>query len=119
MISQLAKSVRGTLKQAFPNVRVREEHYLNYKGQKLFFDFYLPTLGVFIEVQGIQHTEFNPHFHGSAANFKTHKKRDRLKAEWADLNDFTLVSINYDEIPIEVGDLLKKIEEAQDGRENT
>lgn len=115
MSSQLAKSVRESLSQALPNTLIKDEEYVSYKGNRLFFDFYLPSLNIYVEVQGIQHSQFNKHFHGSAAEFRAQKKRDRLKQEWCDLNDYTLVTINYDEIPISVGDLLSKIEEAQNG----
>lgn len=115
MISLLAKSVRETLNSAFPNTLVKEEEYIPYKGQKLFFDFYLPSLNLYVEVQGIQHTEFNSHFYNDAAAFRAAKKRDRLKKEWCSLNDVTLVCINYDEIPISVADLLRKVSEAQNG----
>lgn len=118
MPSLLAKSVLQTLREVFPNTRITDEYYVNYKGQKLFFDFQISTLNLLVEVQGVQHTEFNKHFHGTAEAFKESKKRDRLKVEWADLNDMTLVSINHDEIPITKEDLLRKIEEAQSGRED-
>lgn len=115
MISQLAKSVRKTLSEAFPNTLIKEEEYINYKGSRLFFDFCIPAFGVYIEVQGIQHTEFNKHFYNNAAAFRAAKKRDRLKQEWCDLNDQSLVCINYDEIPITEGDLLEKVKQAQNG----
>lgn len=118
MASLLAKSVLQTLKVIFPNTRINEEHYVNYNGQKLFFDFYISTLNLLVEVQGVQHTEFNKHFHGSAETFKESKKRDRLKSEWCHLNDMTLVCVNHDEIPITNEDLLNKIEEAQSGRQD-
>jgi len=118
MISLLAKSVKETLAKAFPNTRINSELYVNYNGQKLFFDFHLPNLNIVVEVQGVQHTEFNPHFHGTAEKFKAQLKRDRVKAEWCHLEDMALVCINHDEIPIEVSELLKKIEEAQHGSEN-
>lgn len=118
MPSELARSVRQTLREAFPNTRINEEYYVNYSGQKLFFDFQVSTLNLVVEVQGIQHTEFNKHFHGTADAFKESKRRDRLKVEWCHLNDITLVSINHDEIPISKEDLLRKIEEAQNGRED-
>ena len=114
MTSLLAKSVFQSLKEALPNTLVKEEEYVNYKGQRLFFDFYLPTLCLFVEVQGVQHTEFNKHFHGDAAAFRAQKKRDMLKKEWCSLNDRTLVCIHHYEIPISASDLLAKIEEAQD-----
>lgn len=115
MTSLLAKSVLQSLKHAFPNTRINSEYYINYQGQKLFFDFHLPNLNIVVEVQGIQHTEFNPHFHGTAENFKASRRRDRMKTEWCDINDMTLVCVNYKEIPIGVPDLLKKIEESQNG----
>jgi hypothetical protein len=113
MTSLLAKSVLQTLKQAFPNTRINSEFYVNYNNQKLFFDFHLPTLNIAVEVQGIQHTEFNPHFHGTAEKFKGQVKRDRAKLEWCDINDVALVCVHHDEVPIEVSELLRKIEEAQ------
>ncbi len=115
MISQLAKSVRETLSNAFPNTLIKEEEYISHEGSRLFFDFYIPAFNVYVEVQGIQHTEFNKHFHSDAAVFRAQKKRDRLKREWCDLHDYALVCINYDEIPISITDLLTKVEEAQDG----
>lgn len=115
MSSLLAKSVKETLNKIFPNTRINEEYYVNYQGQKLFFDFQISTLKILIEVQGIQHTQFNRHFHGSAESFKQSKKRDRLKSEWCNLNDMILVCINYDEIPISKEDLLEKIEKIQNG----
>ncbi len=118
MPSLLAKSVLQTLKEIFPHTRITEEYYVNYSGQKLFFDFQISTLSILVEVQGIQHTEFNKYFHGSAEAFKESKKRDRLKSEWCHLNDMTLVCVNHDEIPITSENLLKKIEDAQNGREN-
>lgn len=119
MISLLAKSVKQTLAKALPNTLIQDEYYVNYKGQRLFFDFYVPTLSVVIEVQGIQHAEFNEHFHGDVIKFNEAKKRDKLKAEWCYLNDYTLVVINFDEIPLDATKLLQKIEEAQtSGREH-
>jgi len=113
--SQLSKSVRETLSNTFPNTLIKDEEYVSYKGTRLFFDFYIPAFNVYIEVQGIQHTEFNKHFYNDAATFRAAKKRDRLKREWCDLNDYTLVCINYDEIPITKKDLLAKVQEAQNG----
>jgi len=115
MISQLAKDVRSALRQAFPNSLIKEEEYINYKGQRLFFDFYLPSHNLYVEVQGSQHEKFSGHFHEDKAAFKAAKRRDQLKVEWCDLNDFTLVRINHNEIPISPQDLLAKIREGQNG----
>lgn len=113
MISHLAKEVLESLKLAFPNTLIKSEEYVNYKGQRLFFDFYLPSLNVYIEVQGIQHSQFNSYFFKDATAFKNQKKRDSLKKEWCSLNDMTLICVNFDEIPISTQQLLDKIQEAQ------
>jgi len=115
MPSQLAKSVLASLTEAFPNTLIKDEEYVNYEGVRLFFDFYIPDLDVYIEVQGEQHTQFNKHFHASAAAFRGQKKRDRLKKEWIHDNDHVLVCVNYDEIPMDSTVLLGRILEAQDG----
>ena len=115
MISNLAKSVRETLAEAFPNTLVKEEYYVSYQRTRLFFDFHLPTLDVLVEVQGRQHHEFVEHFHGDAASFRAQKKRDRLKVDYAIHEEKTLITIDYDEIPISAMDLLKKVEVAQHG----
>lgn len=114
MLSQLARSVLESLQQALPNTLIKHEEYVNYKGQRLFFDFYLPTLNLYVEVQGVQHTEFSKHFHGDAAAFRAQKKRDALKKEWCVLNDTTLLCIHHNEIPVSPAELLIKIQEAQD-----
>lgn len=118
MTSQLAKSVRTTLKSVFPNTLIKEEEYIIYKGQKLFFDFYLPTVNLYVEVQGSQHSHFSSHFYEDKQAFVAAKRRDKLKEEWCDLNEHTLIKVNYDEIPISEEDLLRRISEAQNGRTN-
>jgi hypothetical protein len=116
MPSQLSRSVKEVLSSAFPNVLILEEEYLNYKGQRLFFDFFLPTLEIYVEVQGIQHTQFSPHFHADAGAFRAQKKRDKLKLEWCEENGKALVSVNYDEVEgLTVEKLLEKVKEAQGG----
>lgn len=87
---------------------------MNYKGQKLYFDFYIKKLDVFIEVQGQQHTKFVKHFHQDKKAFLKQKERDNLKRIWVEENDFCLVRINYDEEVTEEL-ILEKIEKAMEG----
>lgn len=98
-MSDPAEQVYRLLKAALPYYKLFLEYYVVYAGQKLFFDFYLPELGVAIEVQGEQHYRFVGHFHGTASSYKKHKYRDSLKAEWALLNDIRLVEVRYDALP--------------------
>ena len=99
-MSYMATQAQSILIEMFPATpfkRVFDEHYLNYKKQKLFFDFFVPEINVFFEIQGRQHTEFVKHFHGDKSKFLGQKNRDVLKLEYVQLNDLYLVYLNYDE----------------------
>ena len=50
-----------------------------------------------IEVQGQQHDEYIPHFHKSKREFVAAQHRDRLKLEWCELNEITLIYFRWDE----------------------
>ena len=60
------------------------------------FDFYLPELNVCIEYDGIQHYEPIKHFGGEEALTEI-KKRDKIKTNYCNDNDITLLRIRYDE----------------------
>lgn len=99
-MSAIANKVHSTLKELFPanpHRRVFPEHYVQFKGARLFFDFYIKELEVFIEVQGRQHTEFVKHFHGTKKNFDSQRYRDNLKIQYVQENEKCLVRFNYDE----------------------
>jgi len=93
------------------------EHYVKYKGHRLFFDFYIKKIGVFIEVQGQQHTKFVSHFHSDRKAFLQQRERDNLKRIWAEENGYCLVRINYDEVITEdlVMDKINRAMENEDG----
>lgn len=44
-------------------------------------DFWLPDLALAIEVQGRQHIDFIPHFHGTIENYQAQLERDQLKKD--------------------------------------
>jgi hypothetical protein len=92
-MSRLSDSIKLFIRRFLPNYNLVEEYHIKFGAKNLFFDFYLPELLIVIEVQGAQHDEFVQFFHGTAENFKDHKKRDSLKSEWADLNNIRLVEI--------------------------
>lgn len=100
-MSDIATQVHSILTKLYPPVPFKQvfcEHYVNYKGQKLFFDFYLKKLGVLVEVQGQQHTRFVKHFHQHKSAFVQQRERDNLKRIWAEEEGLHLVRINFDEI---------------------
>lgn len=115
-MSVIASKVQFILNELFPANpyrRVFSEHFIKYRGIRLFFDFYIKELGVFIEVQGQQHSKFVKHFHGTAENFRAQKIRDNLKIEYVQENNMCLVRL-YDTEKITKNLILEKIKQAME-----
>jgi len=99
-MSKIADKIYDILEGIFPRLsapRISKEIYIRYKGQKLFFDFFIKEIGVYVEVQGRQHTEFVKHFHGEKEAFKAQKMRDNLKIQYVEENGQCLVRFNFNE----------------------
>ena len=73
-MSKIAEDVYLILQKEFPFTYIEKEYYVNYKNTRLLFDFYVRTLGILVECQGRQHTEFVKHFHGQVENFYSQKR---------------------------------------------
>lgn len=115
-MSSTANKVRSILDKLFPanpHRRIFPEHYVKYKGSRLFFDFFIKELGVFVEVQGGQHTKFVKHFHGTAENFHNQKIRDNLKIAYVQENDLCLLRL-YDTEDITEDLIMEKITKAME-----
>lgn len=115
-MSKLSTDVKTVLDKIYPAnpfKRVFEERYINYKGVKLFFDFFIKELSCFVECQGIQHTKYSKHFHGNAENFKSQKYRDNLKIAYVQENNMYLIRI-YSNEKISPDMILSKIDKAFD-----
>jgi len=113
-MSKMSDEVHTALKKLFPYETLVPEHYINYKGAQLFFDFYLKDLGILFEIQGRQHYQFIKHFHGSVENFRAQKYRDNLKKEFIQINKkLCLVYFNDTKDKINEELVLKRIYEAQ------
>ena len=56
-------------------------------------DFLNATKKIAIEVNGRQHTEYVEHFHKNKANYLKSIKRDWIKTEWLESNDYQLIEI--------------------------
>ena len=100
-MSVMAKKVHLILKEIFPANpfnRIFCEHYVKYKGERLFFDFFIKELSCFVECQGQQHTKFVKHFHGNKEKFLGQKNRDNLKIDYVQQNNMYLVRFSYDEV---------------------
>jgi len=94
--SSLHLKARNLLKEKFPASQILEEVYL--PGEQLYLDFYIPQLKIGIEIQGRQHKEFIPHFHGNnKKNFQKAVGRDKRKAEWCINNGIDLIYFESEE----------------------
>ncbi len=96
-MSKLSDEVYDKFKKWYPHFTIRKEHYVNYKGSRLFFDFFVKELNLLVECQGEQHYKFNKHFHGDRAAFLDSKARDNLKIEYAEEYRMALMTIRYDD----------------------
>jgi hypothetical protein len=96
--SSLHIRARNLLSIVFPTLQVLEEVavYIR-KSDLVYLDFYIPLKRMCIETHGEQHYKFVQHYHGSALGFLKHKKRDRDKKEWCDLNGITFIELPFDE----------------------
>jgi len=96
------KVARGLLQKIFSGYNVYEEVKLPgtvnpAKKSVLYLDFYIPNAIIGVEVHGQQHFKYVPYFHKSKAGFLRSKARDKVKAEWCELNGITLVELRWDE----------------------
>ena len=96
--SKLHLKARTILKDIFQTVQILEEVAAPItRTEKLFFDFYINTVKLVVEVHGQQHYKFNTLFHSSAQDFANQRKRDRRKVEWCEYNNITYVELPYNE----------------------
>lgn len=94
--SSLHLKARQLLKEKFPACQILEEVYL--PNEQLYLDFYIPTFGLAVEIQGRQHKEFVPYFHGNdKKNFHKAVGRDKRKAEWCLNNGIDLIYFEENE----------------------
>jgi len=115
-MSKQANSIYTVLKELFPHNIILKEQYIYYKGTRLFFDYFIKDLGIFIEVQGKQHTEFVPHFHGDKKGYLKYKNRDNLKIQYVEEHDrYCLARIFYNE-KVSKKMVLKKIHAALESK---
>lgn len=100
--SGLHNKARQLLKEKYPNDRILEELVLpgtktNTRKSVLKADFFIPVRKLIIEVHGQQHTEFNNFFFANKMEFYKAQARDKDKARWCEINDFTLIELYHNE----------------------
>ena len=96
--SKIQFKVKSFLKKYWENHIVYEEFPVY--GTRLKVDLLNASNKIAVEVQGKQH-EFNKHFHGnSRLKYLQSIKRDIKKSQWLEKNEFTLVEVMQDEVPL-------------------
>ena len=90
--------VRTLLHSIFPSTQILEEVAIPVKrGQTLYLDFYIPLFKIVVEINGAQHRQFVPHFHGNQAGFAQSKRRDANKKQWCELNSLKYIVLDDNE----------------------
>lgn len=93
--------VRALLQSLYPPHAILEEVLLPGTG-KLRADFYLPSYSLMVEINGAQHSEYTPHFHGTAdqlgrLKFGRAVANDKRKSDWCELNQIELIVLEHDD----------------------
>ena len=90
-LSSIQENVGKKLIDKFKFYNILEEWPI--PSSKLTVDFFIPQIGIVIEVDGEQHNKFQKFFHGTIENFLKQKERDKRKNEWCRINNFQMVRI--------------------------
>lgn len=80
------------LKMLFPNEMLLEEFVIPKTGG-LALDFFMPIIRWAFEINGKQHSEYVPFYHGQRTGFVRQRHRDQDKMEWCRLNNISLFTI--------------------------
>ena len=93
--SKIQFKVKQFLKNYWENQIVYEEFPVY--GSRMTVDIVNATKRIAIEGQGRQHKEFNKFFHKTRGNYLESIKRDHLKRQWLEKNNFKLIEIEEEE----------------------
>ena len=66
-------------------------------GENLFLDIYIDSIGLAIEIDGIQHDYYIPFFHGDESNFALQKFRDNKKNRLCKEQSVFLYRVKFDD----------------------
>jgi hypothetical protein len=118
--SKLQSEVSTILSTHLPDIDVKEnyrpEWLITREGNRLELDFYIETLDLAIEVQGLQHYEYVPFFHGDVSGFEKRKTFDNFKREVCRQRNIALIEISDAEEITKVVGLLRELLLENSGR---
>src|SRR3990172_12905641 len=95
--SKLQRKVSEALSLYFGQYTIREntrpDWLITPDGERLELDFYIEEIKIAVEVQGKQHYEYVPHFHGDNDGYKERLRRDRFKKEICESRGIVFIEI--------------------------
>lgn len=95
--SALHLRARNILKDLYPTFQILEEIKIPLrKSEHLYLDFYMPLNKKCIEVHGEQHYKYVAYYHQNMMGFMKHKKRDKEKIEWCEINGIEVIVLPFD-----------------------
>ena len=94
--AKLQKKVKDFLKPYWKSHICYEEFPVY--GTRMSVDLLNATRKIAIEVNGEQHEKYNKFFHKNRLNYYYSIKRDFDKKKWLEMNEYTVIEINHDEI---------------------
>jgi very-short-patch-repair endonuclease len=98
-------------------VRIIPQHPIKVNRRTtLFLDYYVPSMNMAFEADGIQHYKQNRFFHKNDLDFLGQQINDRDKESWCHENGVRLVRFRYDE-KVDLTTLHGKISQEQNPRD--
>lgn len=92
--SKKHEEISNYLESRFSKNFFKEEYNI---GNNLFLDIYIESIGLAIEIDGIQHDFFIPFFHGDESNFVLQKFRDSKKDRLCKEQSVFLFRVKFDD----------------------
>jgi hypothetical protein len=93
--SKVHKEIVGFFKDSLPGWKITQNSPIKIDNKTLYADILCKAPHKFlIEIQGEQHKKFVKHFHGSYDNFKKAQLNDKIKKDWAEMNEYCYIEVN-------------------------
>ena len=92
--SKFQHRIGKQLIEYYPHDQIFEE--VRVPGERFILDFFIPSVNLVIECNGLQHREHIRYFHKTKQEFHHQQNADQRKRNWCELNGFKLIEI-YDE----------------------
>lgn len=105
------RTIFDMLRDLYPKLEIVYEFPLHDLNQRL--DLFIPSLGIAVEYDGIQHDQFVPFFHKEFEDYKKGRDYDQQKLEYLTKNGIKLVRIKHNKMvksPEELKELIDSVE---------